>query len=165
MVWVKWLILQAIAGVLCTKKKLCTHLIKKLFTNCANNGGLSKKEGFIYDMCWLMISFLFKHIRYYHKKMCTFNTSISTMSNFWQAPLSVVRSPSQPSWALVVTHYQQLRKETLLANLCHQADRYPLSFERSRVAFNLQIVRLVGYSYYKCLLFIPVMHILPLPIF
>ena len=65
------------------------------------------------------------------------------MSNFWQAPLSVVRSPSRPSWALVVTHYQQLRKETLLANLCHQADRYPLSFERSRVAFNLQIVRFV----------------------
>ena len=52
------------------KKKLCTHRIKKLFTNCANNGGLSKKEGFIYDMCWLMISFLFKHIRYYHKKIC-----------------------------------------------------------------------------------------------
>ena len=65
------------------------------------------------------------------------------MSNFWQAPLSVVRSPSRPSWALVVTHYQQLRKETLLANLCHQADRYPLSFERSRVPFNLQIVRFV----------------------
>ena len=122
-------------------------------------------------MCRMIISFLFKHIRYHHKVnrciavMCTFNTSISTMSNFWQAPLSVVRSPSRPSWALVVTHYQQLRKETLLANLCHQADRYPLSFETSRVAFNLQIVRLVGYSYYKCLLFIPVMHILPLPIF
>ena len=54
---------------ICKKKKLLTHRIENLFRNCANNckfywlknGGLSKKEGFIYDLQTMIVCLLKYH--------------------------------------------------------------------------------------------------------